>query len=135
MKRFLSNLEAKEKKRAFHYLKIRMADQSNNESNAPSQEQIDEYHEAFALFDSRAEGTIDLNELGTVLRSLGFYPSEKTIQRLRQDYDQMGMIKINFEQFLRSIAGCTNEIENENDIIEAFRVFDKEGQGRYLFLN
>ena len=36
-----------------------------------TEEQIAEYKEAFSVFDNDGDGTIDTNELGTVMRALG----------------------------------------------------------------
>lgn len=44
-----------------------------------SEEQINEYKEAFTLFDKDNDGTISKDELGTVMRSLGLNPTELEI--------------------------------------------------------
>lgn len=89
-----------------------------------------EYREIFALFDREKIGEIYLNELGLIVRSLGFHPSEYRIRQFQEEY---GDNSIDFQQFLQIINSLTNEIDDEIDIIEAFRVFDKEGQGTHLF--
>ena len=38
-----------------------------------------EFKEAFSLFDKDGDGTISINELGTVLRSLGQNPTEQEL--------------------------------------------------------
>jgi len=45
-----------------------------------SEEQIAEFKEAFALFDKDGDGTIDSDELGSVMRSLGHQPTEAEVQ-------------------------------------------------------
>lgn len=45
-----------------------------------TEEQIAEFKEAFALFDRDGDGTIDSDELGTVMRSLGHQPTEEEIE-------------------------------------------------------
>jgi calmodulin len=97
-----------------------------------SDEQINEYREVFTFFDRDNTGEINLNELGLIIRSIGFNPSEITIKQFQQEYEQNRIDKINFQQFLQILICLTNEIEDEIDIIEAFRVFDKEGQGMHL---
>jgi calmodulin len=98
------------------------------------EEQINEYQEVFAFFDRHNTGRIDLNELGLITRSIGFNPSEMKIKQIQEEYEHNGIDKINFQQFLQILISLTNEIEDEIDIIEAFRVFDKEGQGMIVFL-
>jgi len=45
-----------------------------------SEEQIAEFKEAFSLFDKDGDGTIDSEELGTVLRSLGNQPTDEEVE-------------------------------------------------------
>jgi len=45
-----------------------------------TEEQIAEFKEAFSLFDKDGDGTIDAQELGTVLRSLGNQPTEEEVE-------------------------------------------------------
>ncbi|CAF0784589.1 unnamed protein product [Didymodactylos carnosus] len=102
--------------------------QSNSTLNY-NEEQIAEFKEAFSLFDRQGDGTINLSELGTVVRSLGFNPTESTIKQFQQDYNSNGINKINFHTFLQLLNNCASEIDDPTEVIEAFRVFDKEGNG------
>jgi hypothetical protein len=45
-----------------------------------TEEQIAEFKEAFSLFDRDGDGTIDADELGTVMRSMGHQPTEEEIE-------------------------------------------------------
>jgi calmodulin len=95
-----------------------------------SDKELNEYREIFSYFDRYHTGKIYLNELGLIVRSIGFHPSENRIKQFQKDYDDN---QIDFQQFLQILICLTNEIEDEIDIIEAFRVFDKEGQGTHMF--
>jgi calmodulin len=99
-----------------------------------SDEQLHEYHEVFSFFDRHNTGKINLNELGLIIRSIGFNPSEIIIKEFQEEYQQNGIDNINFQQFLQILIRLTNQIDDEIDIIEAFRVFDKEGQGMHVFM-
>jgi Ca2+-binding EF-hand superfamily protein len=99
-----------------------------------SKEEINEYYEVFSFFDRHKTGQINLNELGLIIRSIGFNPSETIIKQFQQEYEQNGIVKITFQQFLQILICLTNEIDDEIDIIEAFRVFDKEGQGMIVLM-
>lgn len=99
-----------------------------------SNEEINEYYEVFSFYDRHNTGSINLNELGLIIRSIGFNPSELLIKQFRDEYEQIGIDKINFQQLLQILVYFTNEIEDEIDIIEAFRVFDKEGQGMIILM-
>ncbi|MBZ3868857.1 Calmodulin [Sciurus carolinensis] len=63
--------------------------------------QIAEFKEDFSLVDKDGDGTMTTKELGTVVRSLGIFDSE----------------------------GQKNERQSEEEIREAVRVFDKDGNG------
>ena len=45
-----------------------------------TEEQIEEFKEAFSLFDKDGDGTITTKELQTVMRSLGQNPTEAELQ-------------------------------------------------------
>lgn len=55
-----------------------------------TQEERDEFAEAFALFDKDGDGTITIKELGTVLRSLGQNPTEAEVRGMIEEVDTDG---------------------------------------------
>jgi calmodulin len=92
---------------------------------------VDECQEIFAFFDRQRTGRVNLTELGVIIRSIGYNPSELMIRHYRTIYEQQGYEKINFQQFQQILTNFDDE-HNDNDeldLIEAFRVFDKLGQG------
>lgn len=57
-----------------------------NSSGSPlSDEQRAEIKEAFGLFDTEGEGSIDVKELKVAMRALGFEPSKQEVQKLLQE--------------------------------------------------
>ena len=95
-----------------------------------TEEQIAEYKEAFALFDNRNNNTISIKDLATVLRSLGQNPSETEVVEMLQLADPDGSGVVDFDTFLSLIQTKVKEQDNEGEIRESFRVFDKEGNGK-----
>jgi calmodulin len=67
-------------------------------------DQVAEFKEAFALFDKDGDGTIDIKELGTVMRSLGQTPTDAELRDMinEVDTDRNGSIDINGEPRLRA---------------------------------
>eukprot|EP00794_Sanderia_malayensis_P015263 gene15263-16838_t len=94
-----------------------------------NEEQIEEFREAFYLFDSDGNGAITTKELGQVMRSLGQNPTEAELQDMINEVDIDGNGTIDFPEFLNMMARKMKDTEGEEEIKEAFRVFDKDGNG------
>ncbi|KAL9653152.1 hypothetical protein ABK040_006368 [Willaertia magna] len=94
-----------------------------------TEDQIAEFKEAFSLFDKDGDGTITTSELGTVMRSLGQNPTEAELQDMINEVDVNGNGTIDFTEFLQMMAKKMKDVDNDEDIIEAFKVFDKDGNG------
>eukprot|EP00299_Pterocystis_sp_00344_P004456 c1546_g1_i1.p1 GENE.c1546_g1_i1~~c1546_g1_i1.p1 ORF type:complete len:157 (-),score=35.52 c1546_g1_i1:28-498(-) len=94
-------------------------------------EVLAEYKEAFSLFDRDGSGTINTRDVGIVLRSLGATPTEAEINDIikQTDGDSMG-----FDEFLGHITRLMPLKYTSQEVIEAFRIFDKEGNG-YVSMN
>merc|ERR1712160_86706 len=94
-----------------------------------TEEQIAEFKEAFSLFDKDGDGTITTKELGTVMRSLGQNPTEAELQDMINEVDTWGNGTIDFPEFLSLMARKTWDTDTEEELIEAFKVFDRDGNG------
>uniref|UniRef100_A0A8C5FR68 EF-hand domain-containing protein n=1 Tax=Gadus morhua TaxID=8049 RepID=A0A8C5FR68_GADMO len=84
-----------------------------------------QFKEAFSLFDKDGDGTITTKELGTVMRSLGQNPTEAELQDMINEVDADGNGTIDFPEFLTMMARKMKDTDSEEEIREAFRVFDK----------
>ena len=94
-----------------------------------SQETLDEYKEAFNLFDRNGDGNITTAELGTVMRSLGQNPTEAELADMVNSIDVDGNGVINFIEFVRLMISKARNQDSEEELREAFRVFDRNGDG------
>jgi len=65
-----------------------------------SEEQIEEFKEAFSLFDPEGNGYIQTKELGTVLRSLGIHTTDEEKNEFIEKYDPNSESVIYFKDFL-----------------------------------
>lgn len=105
-------------------------------------EEIAKFKEAFSLFDKDDDGTITTRELGTLIRSLGSNPPECILQNLIDEIDAYDHGTIDFFEFLSLMARKTKDTEIEKELIETFKVFDKDGTRlisapglRYVLIN
>jgi len=95
-----------------------------------SEAQIEEYRDAFKLFDADGDGTISVQELETVMKSLGLQASQQELQQMMTEADEDGSGSIEFEEFLNMMKKKMKENENSiEDVKAAFKVFDQNGDG------
>ena len=94
-----------------------------------SKEQRDDYLDAFNMFDTNQEGSITAKKLGTLLERLGQHPTEDDLRDMISVVDQKGDGKIDFDEFIAMMEKRKDEVDTEQEIINAFRVFDKDGNG------
>lgn len=93
-------------------------------------QQIAEVREAFELFDKDHSGYINSKELGMVMRSLGQNPTEQELMDMINEVDEDGSGTVDFPEFLNMMAKKIQNTDSvEDEIKEAFRVFDKDGHG------
>ncbi|KAM7159613.1 calmodulin-alpha-like [Molossus nigricans] len=94
-----------------------------------SQEQVAEFKEAFTRFDKDGDGTINVQELGAVMKTLGQNPSEAELKELIARVDTDGDGAINFQEFLAEMVKRMKSWSGELDMKEVFQAFDLNGDG------
>jgi len=102
-----------------------------------SEQQRSEIRQAFDLFDTEGQGTIDANALKVVLRALGFEPRKEEVREMIASVDksdnQAGLI--DFNEFLALLLQKMQEKDTKEDAMRAFRQFDLDHQGRISCAN
>jgi len=93
-----------------------------------NQEQIAEYKEIFAMFDKNGDGTVSTKELGTLIRATGLNPSEAEIKQNINEVDG-GSGTFDLNAFLSMMSRKSGGGGDDGEILESFKVFDKDGKG------
>ncbi|RNA44698.1 neo-calmodulin-like isoform X2 [Brachionus plicatilis] len=91
-----------------------------------SEIQISELKQAFRLFDKEGNGVVTTQEIGSVLRNLGLYPTEQELQQMLKDIDIDEFVQLMYN--MGNISEISEEQEDK-ELREAFKVFDRKGNG------
>ena len=94
------------------------------------EDQINEYKEAFQIFDKDGSGSIDVYELRRVFRSLGKNLTRQEVQDLFDEVDTDGSGGIEFEEFLQLMAKQTVEGTQKENFATNFKYFDPNNTGK-----
>ena len=84
---------------------------------------------AFKVYDKEGKGEIPTSLLGTVMKNLGHNLKPEQLQECIDAVDGDGSGTVDFDEFLALMAKKTKEAEDELELREAFRVFDKNNRG------
>ena len=98
-------------------------------SDSLTEDKINEFKEAFEIFDKDKDGYITTKELGDIMKNLGQTPSEAELQDMINEVDIDGNGTIDFKEFLGLMARKMRDNDSEEELIEAFKVFDRDGNG------
>nr|XP_022332322.1 calmodulin-beta-like [Crassostrea virginica] len=94
------------------------------------EETLQEWREAFCMFDKNGDDLISAGELGTVMRNLGFNPSEEDVRKMISDVDIDANGFVDFQEFVSMMRKFQDRaVDPEEQYLEAFRVFDQDGNG------
>jgi Ca2+-binding EF-hand superfamily protein len=100
-----------------------------------SKDRIAELKYAFDLFDEDGGGTISIEELATIFKSIGYNPSVQELRDMLNDddreeeEDEEGKNNLTFQEFLKLMSNKTKDEDTKKELIEAFRMLDRDGQG------
>nr|XP_022332304.1 neo-calmodulin-like [Crassostrea virginica] len=94
-----------------------------------SKEIKNDFKETFNLFDKDGDGTISTSELAMVMRSLGQNPSDMELEMMLRGVDEDGNGSIDFEEFVLMMAKKLERSNTEDEIREAFKLFDTDNNG------
>merc|ERR1712183_1024447 len=87
----------------------------------------------FDLFDTKKVDFLSADDLGEIMRAMGFRPTEEELKDLLAEIDEDGFGEIEFGEFCQLCATFLVEDppleEMKKELKDAFRLYDKEGLG------
>ncbi|KAH7962569.1 calmodulin-A [Rhipicephalus sanguineus] len=95
------------------------------------EEEAAHFWQAFELFDQDCDGLITAQEMGAVMRTLGYEATDVEAQRMVCEANASGKDGVNFAEFLAVLAQqpeCPSE-DGQEEFQVLFKVFDKYDRG------
>merc|ERR1712192_385169 len=87
----------------------------------------------FDLFDTKKQEVLSADDLGVIMRAMGFRPTEEELRDLLVEIDEDGSGEIEFGEFCQLCATFLVEDPDmetmKRELKDAFRVYDKEAPG------
>ncbi|XP_032348981.1 myosin light chain 6B isoform X2 [Camelus ferus] len=101
-----------------------------------NKDQLEEFKEAFELYDRVGDGKIQFSQCGDVMRALGHNPTNAEVLRVMGNpkSDELKSRRVDFETFLPMLQAVAKNRDKGSyqDYLEGLRVFDKEGNGKVM---
>ncbi|KAM9780209.1 calcium-binding protein 5b [Neosynchiropus ocellatus] len=98
-----------------------------------TEDEIDELREAFVEFDKDKDGFISCKDLGNLMRTMGYMPTEMELIELSQNINMNLGGRVDFEDFVDlmtpKLLAETAGMIGLKELKEAFREFDIDGDG------
>ena len=92
--------------------------------------QLNEFHEAFKVFDVDGGGSIDATELSKLMASVGQVPTDEELAEMIRIADADGSGEVDFYEFVALMAHKMADPANHEAVSEAFGMFDTTGDGK-----
>ena len=87
------------------------------------------YKKIFEMYDSNKDGNVNSLELANILKAIDINASDEEIKDIIAEMDLEGNGEINFENFVSIVKRREKDVDNEEEVLNAFKLFDKEGNG------
>ncbi|XP_054274191.1 troponin C, isoallergen Bla g 6.0201-like [Macrosteles quadrilineatus] len=104
-----------------------------DEDEILTEEQIAILKSAFNAFDQEGTGSISMEMVGTILELMGWSMTPAELKEVVDEVDADGSGWLEFEEFCQLASKFVMEDEDggniEEELREAFRMYDKEGEG------
>ncbi|KAM9391943.1 calcium-binding protein 5b [Pholidichthys leucotaenia] len=103
------------------------------QSRSLTHDEIEELREAFAEFDKDKDGFISCKDLGNLMRTMGYMPTEMELIELSQNINMNLGGRVDFDDFLElmtpKLLKETEGMIGLKELKDAFKEFDVDGDG------
>ncbi|XP_063228301.1 troponin C-like [Bacillus rossius redtenbacheri] len=95
------------------------------------EDQVAMLRRAFSMFDTGKKGGIEKEKVRTILNTLGLMIDEQELEVLLEAANKDESDKLNFDSFCKVAVHFLDEDDEvmQKELKEAFRLYDKEGNG------
>ncbi|XP_074657220.1 neo-calmodulin-like [Tubulanus polymorphus] len=103
---------------------------ANRKENHYDENNMKKLREAFNRFDKDGDGKISIEELKSLMKTLGHDPTDEELQKFMSAFDKDGNNSIEFKEFIDMMLRRERaQPEDIKEMQQAFNVFDKDGDG------
>ena len=92
-------------------------------------DQRNDFQDIFDQFDKDKDGMITARELANAMYSMGQMPTDDEVNAMIEEVDLNKDGKIDLDEFITLMTKAPADTQTQEEVINAFRVFDKEGNG------
>lgn len=100
-----------------------------------TEEQKVEIKEAFNLFDTDKDGSLDYHEFKVAMRALGFDLKKAEVLKLLREFDKSGQGQIEFDDFNKVMTEKILQRDPIEELRKAFALFDDDSTGKISLKN
>ena len=88
-----------------------------------------EIKDIFNKYDSNRDGNVTSDELANILKAININVSDEEIKEIIEELELEGNNEINYEDFVSIVNRREKDVDTEEEVLKAFKFFDKEGNG------
>ena len=98
-----------------------------------TEETIKKLHDTFDDFDDDLDGNIELTMLERAIRAFGLNPTRTEMRAALRDMEKYSLC--NFNQYAYLVYHIARYENTREDLVNAFKVFDRDGTGKIKEVN
>ena len=103
------------------------------QSKELTKEELEQLKAAFRFLDKDGNGTVEPEEIGEVLKTLGIEITDEEIKDIMSNLDENGDGVMDFNEFVGMMNRRLSLNSQRAELKETFKVFDKNGDGKISF--